>query len=285
MAGVYAVRDEWAHGLTCELQSPSRTPDGRGGENTTWVSVGFFQCRMDAMESSTTPPNLIDTTKRTFGFTLPGDAPRLGIGWRAIVNDVPYLVEKAHDFDVEAVIRRYDVSITEAEWTARAQDDTVRDDDWPEGTPDTNLAGVFGGASQTTANSAIPLAIDNAPGDQTTGGSYDFGNGGAGYAVRFAFTRPQQVGSVRLVFRGSTFYDMVFYAVPSGGAYPAGLVQIGTVAGQRSDPLVGFRDRNVTVPGALREYSHIVAVLVFDDASGGQLYDARVYDPRGEVID
>lgn len=130
---VHVVRDSTLR-ATCELFAPTRTPDGRGAQLTTWTSQGLFPCRLDAMESGADPRNFVDVTKRVLGLTLPHDAPRLGIGWRVLVDGSAYTIEKAHDQDAELVIRRYDVSIGESDWVAREQSETVRDDDWDAGT-------------------------------------------------------------------------------------------------------------------------------------------------------
>lgn len=284
LGGVHAVRDQWTLGLTCEIQSAVYAPDGRGGQSVTWSSVGYFQCRIDAMESGTTPPNFIDTTKRAFGLTLPHDAPRLGIGWRVVVGDQPYLVEKAHDFDAEAVIRRYDVSITEAEWTSAAQDDTVRDDDWPLGTPDTNIAGVFGGEDETLATISATTAIDGVPGDQSTGVNFASVSGGDHFGMRIDFARPQLVGAIRAVFDGTEQFTLLVFGVPVGASYPAGLIPITQFEGLYDNSVQGVKDRYIPLPGG-REWSEIAVRFGFDDSSGGSIYDFRAYDPNGEVID
>ncbi len=117
--GVHAVRDTTLtdSGL---VQRPERTTDGRGGQNTTWTTVGTYSCRVDPMNSGVSGSGQIDLTKRMFGLTFPASCPVLSIGYRVTIDAKVYLIEKAHDGLNELIIRRYEASIIESDWIGGA---------------------------------------------------------------------------------------------------------------------------------------------------------------------
>lgn len=236
------------------------------------------------MEISNAPQNSIDKTKREFGLTLPDNAPRMGIGWRVLIDESPYFVESAQDFESESIIRRYVVSITEAEWIKRVQSETVRDDVWPIGTPNSNLAGVFGGIALDQINDLVPLLTDGAPGDQLTGQTYLADNSGVEYYLRLAFQKAQQISVVRLVFSGTDNYSVEFWGIPRDGTYPAQAVNVG-VYQNNSNGTNGTQDVQIPFPDNGREWMQIIVRLAFEDDGGDSIFDVRAYDPRMAVID
>jgi len=80
-----------------------------------YVFVGLYACRLDAMASTSQGDNRV---RRNLGLTLASEAPALVIGDVVRLNDVDYNVDTAEDERAELIIRRYTISVTEADFAS-----------------------------------------------------------------------------------------------------------------------------------------------------------------------
>lgn len=81
--------------------------------------IGVAQCRLDAMDDQLQDDG---RDRRQYGLTLPNDAPKLIVGDVVRIDGVQYRLDKASDALIEAIVRRYVVSVSQDELLLARED-------------------------------------------------------------------------------------------------------------------------------------------------------------------